>query len=176
MNRTALYIIKLMQKTRRGLALLFASALAIPALAGYAPQSVKESFETLYPNIEIEKVIWSNEDEGYFIAKFLYDGFATKAWFNEEAQCIMVQTDIETMDRVTDDVYNAFAAGDFGNYTVRDVTYVVFPHWQPMYVILIGEPNLEESYQLFYTPFGELINHRSTAGIEEPLGLETFFK
>jgi hypothetical protein len=45
-----------------------------------------------------------------------------------------------------------------------------------MYVILIGEPNLEESYQLFYTPFGELINHRSTAGIEEPLGLETFFK
>jgi hypothetical protein len=44
----------------------------------------------------------------------------------------MIQTDIEMMDRVPAEVYNKFASGSFSDYFVRDVTYVVFPKWQPI--------------------------------------------
>jgi hypothetical protein len=80
------------------------------------------------------------------------------------------------MDRVPSEVYNAFASHDNGNNVVRDVTYVVFPKWQPIYVVLIGEPNIEGAYQLFYTPYGELLRERSTVGVDQPLGIPTFFE
>jgi hypothetical protein len=80
------------------------------------------------------------------------------------------------MDRVPAEVYNAYAVSDYGNYVVRDVTCVVFPRWQPIYVVLVGEQNLEGAYQIFYSPYGELLKVRSTVGIGEPLGPSTFIE
>jgi hypothetical protein len=175
MRRFFVYIAELVRGMRRTVAFVLTSTVSLSLFAGYAPASVKRSFEALYPNIDITEVIWDNDDDGYFLAKFQCDGFATRAWFDSQAQCVMIQTDIETMDRVPAEVYNKFASGSFSDYFVRDVTYVVFPKWQPIYVVLVGLPNLEEAYQLFYTPYGELLRERSTNGISEPLGIPTFF-
>lgn len=176
MRKRQICLRELMERIRRMAMAAVAAVVSLPAMAGYAPQSVKKAFEALYPDIELDEVIWSNEDEGWYLAKFQCDGFATKAWFNEQAQCDMVQTDIETMDRVPAEVYNAYAVSDYGNYVVRDVTYVVFPRWQPIYVVLVGEQNLEGAYQIFYSPYGELLKVRSTVGIGEPLGPSTFIE
>jgi hypothetical protein len=167
---------KIADGARRLVAAAAAIAASAPLMAGYAPSSVKTAFAALYPDIETNSVIWSNTDDGYYLAQFSNDGLATRAWFNGQSQCVMVQTDLVTMDRVPDEVYNAFAGGSYADYTVLDVTYVVFPQWQPIYVVLAGLPNLEESYQLFYSPNGELLKERSTMGLNDLLGAETFIE
>ncbi len=167
---------RIAERARRFVVVASAIMASVPLMAGYAPSGVKTAFAALYPDIDMEDVIWSDENDGYFLAKFKNDGFDTRAWFDTQSQCVMVQTDLVTMDRVPSEVYNAFASHDNGNNVVRDVTYVVFPKWQPIYVVLIGEPNIEGAYQLFYTPYGELLRERSTVGVDQPLGIPTFFE
>lgn len=144
-----------------------------PAFAGWAPTVVQDSLQRLYPKVDMGAVAWS-QDQGYFLGNFTYDGYTVRAYFNSNGQCMMAQTDLGGMDNVPSAVYNAFTMSDFASYTVQDVTLVDFPKWQPIYVILIQQPNLEGEIQLFYNPYGQLLRQRSTVGLDDILGPSTF--
>lgn len=68
----------------------------LPLFAGYAPDNVQTALTKMYPSAK--GIAWS-QDEEYYVADFMMNGFDTKVWFNTDAEWVMKQTDWETLDR-----------------------------------------------------------------------------
>ena len=99
----------------------------------------------MYPSAK--GIAWS-QDEEYYVADFMMNGFDTKVWFNTDAEWVMKQTDWETLDEVPAAVFNAFAASQFSDGVVQNVVWVQFPKWQPIVAIQVGRPNVQIKYQI----------------------------
>ena len=69
----------------------------LPLFAGYAPDNVQTALTKMYPSAK--GIAWS-QDEEYYVADFMMNGFDTKVWFNTDAEWVMKQTDWETLDEV----------------------------------------------------------------------------
>lgn len=140
-------------------------------LAGTPPAAVAAAFKSRYP--QATGTAWSEED-GYCYANFADQGFDTRAWFDMQGKWVMTQTDFISADRLPPAVYNAFAAGSYSNGVVDNVTRVVFPRWEPIWVIQIGKDNVDIQYQLFYEPGGTLLKSRNVTYLHDLLGPSTF--
>ena len=151
------------------LAMLIASA---TAFAGYAPAKVQVALKKMYPTAK--DIAWS-QDNDYYCADFMMNGLEKNVWFNTQAQWAMTQTELVSVDRLSPAVYNAFAASDYADGIVQDVTYVEFPKWEPIIVIKVGKANIDIKYQLFYTPDGQLLRTRNVSNMYNILGPGTFF-
>ncbi len=150
------------------LAMLIAST---TAFAGYAPAQVQAALKKMYPTAK--DIAWS-QDDGYYCADFMMNGLEKNVWFNAQAQWAMTQTELVSVDRLSPAVYNAFAASDYADGIVEDVTYVEFPKWEPIIVIKVGKANIDMKYQLFYTPNGQLLRTRNVSNMYDILGPGTF--
>lgn len=64
----------------------------------------------MYPSAK--GIAWS-QDEEYYVADFMMNGFDTKVWFNTDAEWVMKQTDWETLDEVPAAVFNALQPVSF---------------------------------------------------------------
>lgn len=117
----------------------------LPLFAGYAPDNVQTALTKMYPSAK--GIAWS-QDEEYYVADFMMNGFDTKVWFNTDAEWVMKQTDWETLDEVPAAVFNAFAASQFSDGVVQNVVWVQFPKWQPIVAIQVGRPNVQIKYQI----------------------------
>ena len=138
------------------------------AFAIDAPANIQAAFKKYYP--EVELVIWSM-DQGYYKGQFEYDGYNKSIWFNNQAQWVMEQTPLSSVDDVPPAVYNAFASCEYASWIVETVTLVNFPKWQPIFVIKVGQNNVEGMNQLFYQPNGNLlkiVDVTNEYGILEP--------
>lgn len=105
--------------------------------------------QKMYP--KANGVAWS-QDDGYYCANFVMNGFTKNVWFNTQAQWQMTQTDLVSLDRVTPTVYNAFVSGPYASWAVNDVTMVEFPKWQAIIVIKVGQDNVDIKYQSSFIP------------------------
>jgi hypothetical protein len=119
----------------------------LPLFAGYAPDNVQTALTKMYPSAK--GIAWS-QDEEYYVADFMMNGFDTKVWFNTDAEWVMKQTDWETLDEVPAAVFNAFAASQFSDGVVQNVVWVQFPKWQPIVAIQVGRPNVQIKYQILF--------------------------
>ena len=144
---------------------------SVSASADWAPADVQAALKKMYPTAD--GVAWSH-DESYYVADFLMNGFDTKVWFDGQAQWVMQQTDWETMDEVPPAVYNAFAASEFSDGVVQNVTWVQFPEWQPIVAIQVGKPNMQMKYQILFTPKGEVLRQQNITNAYNTLGASTF--
>lgn len=145
--------------------------ISVSVFAGYAPGKVQAAFNKMYPTAT--DLAWS-QDGGYYVAHFMMNGFDTKVWFNVNAQWAMKQTDWETMDQVPAEVFNTFAASDYADGTVLNVTWIEFPKWQSMVVVEIGHPNSMIKYQLLFAPDGAMLRARNVTYLYNILGASTF--
>ena len=118
-------------------------------------------------------IAWS-QDDGYYCANFVMNGFTKNVWFNVRGQWVMTQTDLVSLDRLSPAVYNAFVSGPYASWVVDNVTMVEFPKWQAIIVIKVGQDNVDIKYQLFYTPQGVLLKTRNVSDMYDILGPSTF--
>lgn len=123
--------------------------LSVSAFAILPPGNIQAAFKKMYP--KANGIAWS-QDDGYYCANFVMNGFTKNVWFNTQAQWQMTQTDLVSLDRVTPTVYNAFVSGPYASWVVNDVTMVEFPKWQAIIVIKVGQDNVDIKYQLFLFP------------------------
>lgn len=149
--------------------LLLVSSLSV--LADTPPHSVNATFKSMYP--KANDIAWS-QDDGYYCANFVMNGFTKNVWFNNQGQWQMTQTDLVSLDRLSPTVYNAFVSGPYASWVVDDVTMVEFPKWQAIIVIKVGQDNVDIKYQLFYTPKGMLLKTRNVSDMYDILGPGTF--
>lgn len=158
-------------KKLKGLAVILLMIFAISAFADTPPNNVRTTFVSMYP--KAKDVAWS-QDDGYYCANFVMNGFTKNVWFDGKGQWQMTQTDLVSLDRLTPAVYNAFVAGPYASWVVNDVTMVEFPKWQAIIVIKVGQDNVDIQYQLFYTPRGMLLKTRNVSDMYDILGPGTF--
>lgn len=118
-------------------------------------------------------IAWS-QDKAYYVADFVMNGFDTRVWFTPDAEWVMKQTDWETLDEVPAAVFNAFAASEFSDGVVQNVTWVQFPEWQPIVAIQVGKPNMQMKYQILFTPKGEILRQQNITNAYNTLGASTF--
>lgn len=144
---------------------------SVTAFADWAPTNVQAALKKMYPTAD--DIAWS-QDETYYVADFMMDGFDTKVWFNADAQWVMKQTDWVTMDEVPAAVYNAFAASEYSGGMVQNVTWVQFPKWQSMVAVDVGMANSQTKYQILFTPNGEMVRARNVTYMYNTLGASTF--
>ena len=158
-----------MNKLKTSLLILMLLA-SISASAGYAPDSVQIALKKMYPTAGIA---WC-QDMAYYVAAFVMTGFDTRVWFTPDAEWVMKQTDWETLDEVPAAVFNAFAASEFSDGVVQNVTWVQFPEWQPIVAIQVGKPNMQMKYQILFTPKGEILRQQNITNAYNTLGASTF--
>ena len=91
------------------------------------PGNVQATFKKMYP--KANGIAWS-QDDGYYCANFVMNGFTKNVWFNVRGQWGMTQTDLVSLDRLSPAVYNAFVSGPYASWVVDNVTMVEFPKWQ----------------------------------------------
>ncbi len=133
-----------------------------------APANIQAAFKKYYPQVSL--VIWS-QDQGYYKGQFEFDGYNKSIWFNKQGQWVMEQTALGSIDEAPTAVYNAFVSSEYGSWIVETVTLVNFPKWQPIFVIKVGQNNVEGMNQMFYQPDGNLlkvVDVTNQYGILEP--------
>ncbi|WP_303014019.1 PepSY-like domain-containing protein [uncultured Bacteroides sp.] len=145
--------------------------LSISVFAITPPHNVWMTFKKMYPIAN--DVAWS-QDDGYYDANFVINGFTKNVWFNAEGEWEMTQTDLVSLDRLSPAVYNAFTSSSYADWVVDDVTMTEFPKWQAIIVIKVGQDNVDIKYQLFYTPKGILLKTRNVSYMHDILGPGTF--
>ena len=146
--------------------------ISVSTFANTPPGNVQATFKKMYP--KANDIAWS-QDDGYYCANFVMNGFTKNVWFNTQGQWAMTQTDLVSLDRLSPAVYNAFVSGSYASWVVDNVTMVEFPKWQAIIVIKVGQDNVDIKYQLFYTPQGVLLKTRNVSYLHDVLGPSTFF-
>lgn len=153
------------------LAVVLLLLLPLSVFADTPPGNVQATFKKMYP--KATDIAWS-QDDGYYCANFIMNGFTKNVWFNTVGKWQMTETDLGSLDQLSPTVYNAFVAGPYCSWVVDDVTMVEFPKWQAIIVIKVGQDNVEVEYQLFYTPQGVLLKTRDVSDMYDILGPSTF--
>ena len=69
---------------------------SISVLAIVPPDNVQATFKKMYP--KTNDIAWS-QDDGYYCANFVMNGFTKNVWFNAQGQWEMTQTDLVSLDR-----------------------------------------------------------------------------
>lgn len=155
------------------LSLITVFMLLCVSVFAYTPATVQAVFKKMYP--KANDIAWSQED-GYYCANFIMNGFTKNVWFNNKAQWQMIQTDLGGLDQLSPKVYNAFVFGPYADGVIETVTMVEFPKWQAIIVIEVGKDNIDLKYQLFYTPQGVLLKTRNVSDMYNILGPSTFIQ
>ena len=65
--------------------------LSVSAFAILPPGNIQAAFKKMYP--KANGIAWS-QDDGYYCANFVMNGFTKNVWFNTQAQWQMTQTDM----------------------------------------------------------------------------------
>ena len=93
---------------------------------------------------------------GCYVAEFVIDGRETDVWFDENAQWVMMENDVESLEKVPAPVAEAFMESIMASMRLRDVRIVTFPKRPAVIVIEVEGYNSGEEFQLFYAPDGKL--------------------
>ena len=91
------------------------------------------------------------------------NGFEKEVWMNGNAQWVMTNTDLQTTDQLTPNVYNDFTLSPYAMWTATNVNLIEFPKRTTLYVITVNLNNSSATKQLFYTLNGRLLQTRDVS-------------
>lgn len=132
-----------------GLLLLFSAS----SFAAGLPAKIQTTFLQMYP--KATDVEW-NEMAGCYVAEFIMDNQEMDVWLNENAQWVMTEFDVESLENIPTPVAEAFINSTMASMKLTDVRIIVFPKRASVIVIEVEGYNSDEEFQLFYSPDGKL--------------------
>ena len=128
--------------------LLAGLLLLIPAsvCAENTPEKVQETFKKMYP--KVTTVEWTHKSD-YHIAGFVSDSHEMNVWFGNNAQWIMTETNVESLEDVPAPVAKAFMQTETPPIQIRYIKIITFPKMSTVVIIDIEEYNSDREIQLF---------------------------
>ena len=123
------------------------------AFAKELPAKIQAAFEKMYPqavNVEWEQMAVC------YVAEFVMDNREIDVWFDENAQWVMTENDVESLEKVPAPVAEAFMESIMSSMRLKDVRIITFPKHPTIIVIEVEVYNSNEEFQLFYSPDGKL--------------------
>lgn len=123
------------------------------AFAKELPAKIQAAFEKMYP--QAVNVKWE-QMAGCYVAEFVMDNREIDVWFDENAQWVMTENDVESLEKVPAPVAEAFMESIMSSMRLKDVRIITFPKHPTIIVIEVEVYNSNEEFQLFYSPDGKL--------------------
>lgn len=71
-------------------------AVGVRFAEGRLPANIQTAFQTLYP--QATDVEWE-QMAGCYVAEFIADGQEIDVWFNKQAEWVMTETDVESLEK-----------------------------------------------------------------------------
>lgn len=129
-------------------------------------QEIVNTFKKLYPNAT--NVEWKQKGV-YYIADCWADGREKTVWFDANANWLMTETDIDSINNLPPAVYTAFTEGEYGNWVVDDVDILEYPIKSPEYVVEVEQKNPKSEIQLFYSEDGGLLHKKDVTNTDDTI-------
>ena len=144
-----------MKKLKFGILAGLLILLSVSAFAeGRLAANIQTAFQTLYP--QATDVEWE-QIAGCYVAEFIADGQEIDVWFNKQAEWVMTETDVESLEKVPAPVAEAFMSSTMTGMRLRDIRIITFPKHPTVIIIEVEQYNSDEEFQLFYAPDGKLL-------------------
>lgn len=144
-----------MRKFRLSLLTSLLLLMSVAAFAkGHLPENVKTAFQKMYP--KATDVEWE-QMAGCYVAEFIADNQEIDVWLSNDAEWVMTETDVESLEKVPAAVAEAFMNSTMAQMRLRDVRIITFPKRPTVIVMEVQQYNSDEEFQLFYAPDGTLL-------------------
>lgn len=118
------------------------------------PAKMGAALKKMYPNAT--NVEWERMADCY-VAEFIIDNEEIDVWFNNDAQWVMTETDVESLEKVPTPVAAAFMNSTMAEMRLTDIRIITFPNKPTVIIIETEQYNSDEEFQYFYAPDGTLL-------------------
>ncbi len=110
----------------------------------------KDNFHTMFPNATNEN--WSRHD-GYKLVTFLENGYNMTAWFDENDNWYMTNTNI-LYHELPNAVRTAFEASEWASWAIEEVEKIDRLNMESVYTIEVENDATDEEYVIAYLEDG----------------------
>ena len=145
--------------------------ISVSTFANTPPGNIQSTFKKMYP--KVTTVEWTHKSD-YHIAGFVSDSHEMNAWFGNNAQWIMTETNVESLEDVPAPVAKAFMQTETPPIQIRYIKIITFPKMPTVVIIDIEEYNSDREIQLFYAPDGKLLQSLDVSGDDGEIYPELF--
>ena len=145
--------------------------ISVSTFANTPPGNIQSTFKKMYP--KVTTVEWMHKSD-YHIAGFVSDSHEMNAWFGNNAQWIMTETNVESLEDVPAPVAKAFMQTETPPIQIRYIQIITFPKMPAVVIIDIEEYNSDREIQLFYAHDGKLLQSLDVSGGDGEIYPELF--
>ena len=124
---------------------------------GYLPpsQAIQDALKKLYPNATAIK--W--EQKGvYYVADCQADGREKEVWFDANANWLMTETELNSINNLPPAVLTAFMESSYNNWVVDDVVILEYPNEPSTEFVVTVEQG--KKVDLYFSEGGGLLHEK----------------
>lgn len=119
------------------------------------PSNIVEALKQLYPNSQ--NVEWEMKGR-YYVADCWVSGDELDVWFDANANWVMTENELESIDELVPAVYTAFIESNYSTWVVTDVFVLTFPQIPSEAVIQVKLGS--QRHALYYSQDGGLLRDK----------------
>lgn len=124
-----------------------------PALV--PPGNIVEALKQLYPSAQ--NIEWEMKGD-YYVADCWVTGDELDVWFDANANWVMTENELESIDQLVPAVYTAFMNSDYNEWVVTDVYVLTFPLNPTESVIQVKQGS--QRHSLYFLQEGGLLHDK----------------
>lgn len=124
-----------------------------PALV--PPNNITEALKQLYP--AAQNIEWEMKGD-YYVADCWVTGDELDVWFDANANWVMTENELDSIDQLVPAVYTAFQNSDYSAWVVTDVYVLTYP--QNMTESVIQVKLGSQRYSLYFSQEGGLLHKK----------------
>lgn len=124
-----------------------------PALV--SPNNITEALKQLYP--AAQNIEWEMKGD-YYVADCWVTGDELDVWFDANANWVMTENELDSIDQLVPAVYTAFQNSDYSAWVVTDVYVLTYP--QNMTESVIQVKLGSQRYSLYFSQEGGLLHKK----------------
>lgn len=119
------------------------------------PSNIVEALKQLYPNSQ--NVEWEMKGS-YYVADCWVSGDELDVWFDANANWVMTENELESIDELVPAVYTAFIESNYSTWVVTDVFVLTYPQVPSQAVIQVKLGS--QRHALYYSQDGGLLRDK----------------
>ncbi|WP_294481450.1 PepSY-like domain-containing protein [uncultured Bacteroides sp.] len=123
------------------------------------PSNIAVALNQLYP--AAQNVEWEMKGV-YYVADCWVSGDELDVWFDANANWVMTENELNSIDQLVPAVITAFNNSQYSNWLVTDVYILTYPQSPSESVIQVRQGS--RRYALFYTQDGGLVHEKDISG------------
>lgn len=120
------------------------------------PSNIVDALKQLYPGAQ--DVEWEMKGT-YYVADCWVTGDELDVWFDANANWVMTENDLESIDNLVPAVYTTFINSNYSSWVVIDVSVLTFPQHLTESVIQVKQGTLR--YALYFSQEGGLLHEKN---------------